>query len=281
MIEKQKDKKRYYSKYSAVVFDNNDPNKRGRIKAYVPKVGFTVEGAGPTAWALPVLDHPGKWFGPPVNTKIWIEFEGGDPNIPIWSGAFVGAPGGKSELPLRAQGTDDGTEALKGSDTFNTATGTVKTETAHPFAPIYPSNNVIALPNGIRIEYDDTLGKERVLILHPSGSFIEMYSDGKVTMKVADEFWNKIAGDLLFHVLGDKFETVVGNVEEKATQRIIEATAIKLGSTSTLSVMLSSIITKFNAHTHNVTAVGSPTGPPLAPNTYIPGTDSTTKVKAE
>jgi hypothetical protein len=32
----------------------------------------------------------GFFFVPPVDANIWIEFEGGDPDYPIWTGGFWG-----------------------------------------------------------------------------------------------------------------------------------------------------------------------------------------------
>jgi len=85
-----------FGKYAGTVFDNNDSKILGRIKAYVPKAGFVEF---PTDWALPSFPFPGIWYTPKVGAKVWIEFEAGDPDSPIWSGAFLGAPGGASEAP--------------------------------------------------------------------------------------------------------------------------------------------------------------------------------------
>ena len=77
----------FHGKYRGRVEDNNDPMKLGRIRALVPAVdGMT------TNWALPCAPyadpHAGILLVPPVGALVWIEFEGGDPNSPIWSGCF-------------------------------------------------------------------------------------------------------------------------------------------------------------------------------------------------
>lgn len=81
-------KMKYYGKYRGQVTDNKDPNQIGRIKAKVPDVLGTTE----SGWAVPCVPYAGKNVGfqfiPPVGAKVWIEFEKGDSDHPIWSGGF-------------------------------------------------------------------------------------------------------------------------------------------------------------------------------------------------
>jgi hypothetical protein len=78
---------RYFGKYRGLVKDNKDPLKLGRVQATVPSIpGMTVN------WALPCAPYAGDQVGfytiPPIGALVWIEFEGGDPTYPIWSGCF-------------------------------------------------------------------------------------------------------------------------------------------------------------------------------------------------
>ena len=78
----------YYGKYRGTVTDNADPDDLGRIMAEVPSVmGETAVG-----WALPAFPFAGDGHGlvmvPEVGSMVWIEFEAGDLNHPIWSGGF-------------------------------------------------------------------------------------------------------------------------------------------------------------------------------------------------
>ena len=77
----------FWGKYRGTVMDNDDPLKIGRIQAVVPVVSEET-----LNWAMPCAPYAGVKVGfytvPPVGAKVWIEFEGGDPNYPIWSGAF-------------------------------------------------------------------------------------------------------------------------------------------------------------------------------------------------
>jgi len=85
-----KDSNRYYGKYRGTVVNNLDPENRGRIQAMVPD----VQGVIPMTWAMPCLPVAGKGSGtflvPEIGSGVWIEFEQGDPEYPIWTGCFWG-----------------------------------------------------------------------------------------------------------------------------------------------------------------------------------------------
>lgn len=80
---------KYYGKYRGVVKSNEDPNHRGRLQVEVED----VFGKGRTSgWTLPASPYAGKMTGlfsvPPVGTNVWVEFEAGDPEYPVWTGCF-------------------------------------------------------------------------------------------------------------------------------------------------------------------------------------------------
>ena len=81
---------RYYGKYRGTVLVNIDPLQIGRIMAQVPD----VFGETPTSWAMPCVPAAGIQAGcfvvPPIGSQVWIEFEQGDPDYPIWTGGFWG-----------------------------------------------------------------------------------------------------------------------------------------------------------------------------------------------
>ena len=71
----------------------------GRIQIIVPDVSSVV----PTSWAMPCLPVGGIQMGmyavPPIGAGVWIEFEHGDPDKPIWTGCYWGSP---AEVPVLA-----------------------------------------------------------------------------------------------------------------------------------------------------------------------------------
>ena len=87
----------FYGKFRGVVTANNDPDRLGRIRAKVQD----VLGDRESGWALPALPYAGDGVGlyliPPVDAFVWVEFEHGNPDYPIWTGCFWG---GRDRLPV-------------------------------------------------------------------------------------------------------------------------------------------------------------------------------------
>jgi hypothetical protein len=78
----------YFGKYRGIVTDVEDPNNQCRIRATVP----AVLGEQACGWALPAAPFGGDGHGmvmlPKVGSGVWIEFEAGRLDVPIWSGAW-------------------------------------------------------------------------------------------------------------------------------------------------------------------------------------------------
>jgi uncharacterized protein involved in type VI secretion and phage assembly len=89
---------RFFGKYRGSVANNIDPLQQGRLQVNVP----AVLGDGSLSWAMPCVPYAGSGVGfftaPPVGANIWVEFEAGDPDYPIWSGCFWAT----GELPTEA-----------------------------------------------------------------------------------------------------------------------------------------------------------------------------------
>lgn len=85
---------RHYGKFRGTVVSTFDPNSQGRLK-----VSFTVGGNPIENWALPCVPYGGEANGflaiPPVGAGVWVEFEEGKLDYPIWSGCWWKA----AELP--------------------------------------------------------------------------------------------------------------------------------------------------------------------------------------
>lgn len=96
----------HFGKYRATVFENRDPEGRGRLQLIVPE----VFGNTPSAWAEacsplagPAGARMGIYFVPPNGTPVWAEFEQGNSNLPIWSGCRWSEG---SDVPAAAQSAD-------------------------------------------------------------------------------------------------------------------------------------------------------------------------------
>ena len=81
----------FFGKYRGVVTANVDPAALGRIKARVPDVYGELE----SGWAMPCAPFAGHHSGfcalPSIGGGVWIEFEHGDPDYPIWAGCWWGS----------------------------------------------------------------------------------------------------------------------------------------------------------------------------------------------
>jgi hypothetical protein len=90
---------KYYGKYRGTVVNNVDPMQMGRLTVQVPD----VKGLIPSTWAMPCFPITGKQMGaysiPQIGAGVWVEFEQGDPDYPIWSGCWFGSV---AEVPVVA-----------------------------------------------------------------------------------------------------------------------------------------------------------------------------------
>lgn len=88
-----------YGKYRGIVTVNVDPLQIGRIQAMVPDAAGFV----PSTWALPCLPmagiNSGVFTAPMIGSGVWIEFERGDPDYPVWVGGYWGSA---AEVPVLA-----------------------------------------------------------------------------------------------------------------------------------------------------------------------------------
>jgi len=72
--------KRFFGIYRGLIHDSNDPEKMGRARIQVPQVlGLAI-----TDWVECIVGNT----EPEPNTPVWVMFEGGDPNFPLWIGSI-------------------------------------------------------------------------------------------------------------------------------------------------------------------------------------------------
>ncbi|GGK74559.1 phage baseplate assembly protein V [Mangrovihabitans endophyticus] len=133
-------------KFRGTVADNADPELRGRLRVNVTG----VHDYDPSSWALPAFPLAGSQLGvfavPRVGARVWLEFEQGDINTPIWTGCFYDTA---ADVP---------DEALTGP----------------PGSP----NIVVQTGGGHRVVLSDLPGGPGISVTHASGAKIEINDSG-------------------------------------------------------------------------------------------------------
>ena len=144
----------YFGKYKAFVADNADPEKRGRLRLRIPSVlGNSVL----SGWALPCAPYGGSagqgfFFIPEKDAGVWVEFEAGLIDYPVWVGTFWGKPGGTTQAP-----DPGGTQSPPTSKIIKTLNHTIELADATGGEAITitdakNSNKVTLDQNGVTIE---------------------------------------------------------------------------------------------------------------------------------
>lgn len=73
----------FCSIYRGVVTNNTDPSSLMRLQVQVPAVL-----GNQMVWALPCIPIGTSVAPPAVGKGVWIMFEGGNPNSPVWMGTW-------------------------------------------------------------------------------------------------------------------------------------------------------------------------------------------------
>jgi uncharacterized protein involved in type VI secretion and phage assembly len=149
----------YFGVYPAVVRDNQDPDRQGRVKVRLPwspdsgsdeyavwaRLATTMAGAG-----------RGTWFVPEIGDEVLISFGGGDPDWPYVVGALW-------------NGQDDPPESMDSANNLKS----------------------IVSRTGIRIALDDTDGAVTLSLETPGGQKVSL-EDGGSTIRIADANGNSL-----------------------------------------------------------------------------------------
>jgi hypothetical protein len=131
---------KYYGKYAGIVADDPAPDAQGTILVVVPGV---INAVTPVR-ARPCLPF-GHFFIPAPATRIWVEFEGGNTNYPLWVGVWYPQDTAPQEVRSQPQ-----------------------------------THRVIQTPKGHTIELSDEDDAEKIIIRHKDNSFIALQADGSV-----------------------------------------------------------------------------------------------------
>jgi hypothetical protein len=152
-------KHKFYGKYRGTVANPIDPLFKGRVL-----VLMTVGGTPITAWAEACTPYAGPGVGfyaiPPVGAGVWIEFEEGDLEKPIWTGCWWRAGEVLAmlspDLPPPTPVTSPNTVVLRTLTTrlkLDMLTGTAVLESLMPPATPATPTQVKLSPAGIEIKY--------------------------------------------------------------------------------------------------------------------------------
>ncbi|MFN7995170.1 MAG: phage baseplate assembly protein V [Bryobacteraceae bacterium] len=149
----------FFGKYRGTVMNNIDPMMLGRLQVTVPSVSDA-----PMSWAMPCVPFAGPDQGfvaiPAIGANVWVEFESGDPDSPVWTGCFWGS----GELPAEAQvGAPDQLLVLK--------------------RPGFLLAADAATPNGLRLEVSPPFASDQ-LKLDMNNDGIVLTVNGSVTIKL-------------------------------------------------------------------------------------------------
>ena len=155
--------KKWWGKYKGTVVQNADPEFRGRIMCTVP----TVLGLTPSSWceacaplAGPTGPPMGVYMVPPIGAGVWIEFEQGDPDYPIWVGGYWGSA---AETPALAKAVPPGLAGITLQTTLKN--GIVVSDTPGPTGGI-----LIQTTTGAMVSVSDV----GIIISNGKGATINM-----------------------------------------------------------------------------------------------------------
>lgn len=120
----------FLGKFRATVSDNRDPLMKARVRVKA----VDVYGEEESGWALPALPYTGDGVGlflvPPTGASVWVEFEHGDPDYPIWAGGFwseTEVPASPGVAEMKVLKTDTATITI--DDTPGAGGVTIETQT--------------------------------------------------------------------------------------------------------------------------------------------------------
>lgn len=242
---------KYYGKFRGFVKDNRDPEQRGRLKVTVPP----IMGDEVLSWALPCLpfgglSNQGLFAIPEINAQVWVEFEEGDIDRPIWTGTFWQT---KTDVPPES-------------------------------AKQTPTTRLLKTPGGHLLQFDDEADQEKIILKHKQGSELQIDSRGTIVMKdksnnqvildaeageikIVDANDNQVylqaAGVNVNDANGNQMELTASGIKVKGNQIVLSGNRVSLGGEVGEPIIRgASFLSLFMTHVHTV-AGSIPTDPPV------------------
>jgi len=204
----------WFGKYRAFVRDNHDPERLGRCRLEIPAV-LGVGKDNWSDWASPCfpyggIDNCGMFLVPEEGASVWAEFEGGDPQYPIWSGVWL-AGSNPGEQPDESKRLCDFPTCPDCGDVADHATNradNLEHGKFHAHPPYYcPKMKVlIKTALGHTILLDDKSDSACIRIMDSSGQSITLLSSKMV--QIADRagstiIMNSESGDITIRSAGN------------------------------------------------------------------------------
>lgn len=172
---------RLYGIFRAVVVEVEDPMFLDRVRVRVPE----VLGNAVTDWVWPKSASINWSWKPLVGDRVWVEFENGDVDRPLYSGSWYPLQGDNntSSIPL---------EVLDNNKADYTRTRIIKSPAGHkilvkdidPDDAASETGMTIQTKEGAKIELQDGTNTEKVSIETPGGHKVEL-SDKNTTLTIA------------------------------------------------------------------------------------------------
>jgi len=244
----------YFGKYRGLVVDNDDPEKRARVTLRVPAL---LGDEAVSHWAEPCLpfggyQDQGLFMVPAIGAQVWVEFEAGDINHPIWTGTTWQQ---SSDVPSEASDASPHIHQLKTS-------------------------------SGHILLFNDNEGEEEIKLFHKADAQLDINPDGVITLTDA------AGSSVTLDAAGTKIEITDSNgnsmvMESSGTtvsdangnEIVMAASGVTVSSSGTVNIEGSmvnvggsggeplikgqSFLSLFATHMHTCTAPGAPTSPPI------------------
>lgn len=244
----------FFGKYRGLVVDNQDPENRARVTLQVPSI---MGNEAVTHWAEPCLPFGGLadqgfFLVPEIGAQVWVEFEAGNINHPIWTGTTW------------QESADAPQEAADRS----------------------PNMRQLKTPSGHILSFDDTEGEEEIRLFHPADAELKIDPEGVVQVTDAAGSTLKMnAADSSIEISDSNGNTIVMEssgttvTDSNGNKIVMEGGGVKISSSATVTIEGSmvnvggpggeplikgqSFLSLFATHMHTCTGPGSPTSPPI------------------
>lgn len=275
--------KRFYTPIRGYVSSNQDPEKRGRIKAFFPVFNQKTIDQSPDKWIDPIFlgagTRKGHFFVPSPKDQIIAFFDKGDSSSPLF---YIGAWHGKDEIPEEFSyekiphkkgfasrlghsltfSDDPNNQFVKLQSHFPESSDKALSDESESAQRTGKKFSIEFTQNGIEITTHD----KRKVVLSDTDKKITL-SDGQNTIEMSD------SGVTVQDKNNNLMKFSPSGIELKATTIKLDCSVLNLdGDLVTITknavqslVLGENLQASYNLHNHISAAPGSPTTPPTIP----------------